>query len=63
MIIKCYLIDDTPKNRVRLDLLEKAIPCFAEREPSTTYPNTIAYTIQCRQEDVATVERHLAEII
>ena len=63
MITKCYLIDDTPKNRVRLDLLEKAIPCFTERKPSATYPNTIAYTIRFRQEDIVTVESHLAEII
>lgn len=63
MITKVYFIENTPRANAVLDLLEKAIPCFTDRKPSVSYPDCLAYTIQCRAEDVATVEKYLAPIV
>ena len=63
MTTKCYLLDDTPKNRVRIERIASSIPCFVDCSPSSTHPNPIACTIYCREEDVAYVENNIADII
>ena len=64
MITKVYFVEKSLRTNTILDLLEKKIPCFADRKPSVSYhPDCITYIIQCRVEDVPTVDKMLAPIV
>ena len=61
MVKKVYFMENSDKANSAIDLLESAIPCFVFCTPIEM--NWLEVKVQARVEDLATVERILAEVI
>lgn len=61
MTTKCYIIESSVECAIAVRNLETAIPCFTKLD--LLEDNSIEYTIICRPEDVAVVERMLARFV
>ena len=61
MITKNYIIDGSRKSAKALAEIVRRIPCFLEQTPMND--GSIEVEIRCRAEDVAFVERMLAEFV
>lgn len=62
MITKCYFIENSDSAMRAVDYLANVIPCFI-RELFVTTADFATVTIECRTEDVVTVERVLAPYV
>lgn len=61
MVKKVYFMENNDRVNKAVDLLESAIPCFVFRTPIEM--NWLEVKVQARVEDLATVERILAEVV
>ena len=61
MTIKCYIIENSVECAIAVRNLEAVIPCFTKLE--LLDDDSFEYTISCRLEDVAVVERMLARFV
>lgn len=61
MVKKVYFMENSDRVNKAVDLLEAAIPCFVFRTPIEM--NWLEVKVQARVEDMATVERILAEVV
>lgn len=61
MVKRVYFMENSDRANTAVDLLEAAIPCFVFRTPIEM--DWLEVKIQARVEDLATVERILAEVI
>ena len=61
MATKCYFLENSDSSTRAVDYLANAIPCFI-RETLIT-KDGLTVTIECRDADLATVERVLAPYV
>ena len=61
MIIKCYIIDNTPECAIATQTIEHSIPCFTSYD--LLDDGYIELTISCRAEDIVFVEWKLAPFV
>lgn len=61
MVTKCYLLNSDKQVLKAISKICDRVPCFIDAK--SVSENRFEFTIKCRQEDVATVERILAPFV